>query len=200
MPKVIGLTGGIATGKSTVSKLLSEYGFKIVDADIASRKAVEKGSNGLRQIKSTFGDEAITNDGEMNRQYIGELVFNHPEKRLELNAIVHPIVRKIMEQEKQQYLQQGYDVIMDIPLLFENDLQDTVDEVWLVYTSESVQIERLMDRNNLDLDQAKARVHSQISIDKKSRMADYVIDNLGNKSELEKHLKQLLIEKGYINQ
>lgn len=200
MPKVIGLTGGIATGKSTVSKLLSEYGFKIVDADIASRKAVEKGSNGLRQIKSTFGDEAITNDGEMNRQYIGELVFNHPEKRLELNAIVHPIVRKIMYQEKQQYLQQGYDVIMDIPLLFENDLQGTVDEVWLVYTSESVQIERLMDRNNLDLDQAKARIHSQISIDKKSRMADYVIDNLGSKSELEKHLKQLLIEKGYINQ
>lgn len=173
MPKVIGLTGGIATGKSTVSKLLSEYGFKIVDADIASRKAVEKGSNGLRQIKSTFGDEAITNDGEMNRQYIGELVFNHPEKRLELNAIVHPIVRKIMEQEKQQYLQQGYDVIMDIPLLFENDLQDTVDEVWLVYTSESVQIERLMDRNNLDLDQAKARVHSQISIDKKSRSEQF---------------------------
>ena len=178
MPKVIGLTGGIATGKSTVSKLLSEYGFKIVDADIASRKAVEKGSNGLRQIKSTFGDEAITNDGEMNRQYIGELVFNHPEKRLELNAIVHPIVRKIMYQEKQQYLQQGYDVIMDIPLLFENDLQGTVDEVWLVYTSESVQIERLMDRNNLDLDQAKARIHSQISSDKKSSIADYIIDNL----------------------
>ena len=197
MPKVIGLTGGIATGKSTVSKLLSEYGFKIVDADIASRKAVEKGSTALEQIKETFGDEAITSDGEMNRQYIGELIFNHPEKRLEL---IHPIVRTIMEQEKQQYLQQGYDVIMDIPLLFENDLQDTVDEVWLVYTSESVQIERLMKRNNLDLDQAKARVHSQISIDKKSRMADHVIDNLGSKSELETLLKQLLIEKGYIHE
>ena len=89
---------------------------------------------------------------------------------------------------------------MDIPLLFENDLQDTVDEVWLVYTSESVQIERLMKRNNLDLDQAKARVHSQISIDKKSRMADQVIDNLGSKSELETLLKQLLIEKGYIHE
>lgn len=200
MPKVIGLTGGIATGKSTVSKLLSEYGFKIVDADIASRKAVEKGSTALEQIKETFGDEAITSDGEMNRQYIGELVFNHPEKRLELNEIIHPIVRTIMEQEKQQYLQQGYDVIMDIPLLFENDLQDTVDEVWLVYTSESVQIERLMKRNNLDLVQAKARVHSQISIDKKSRMADHVIDNLGSKSELETLLKQLLIEKGYIHE
>ena len=111
MPKVIGLTGGIATVKSTVSKLLSEYGFKIVDADIASRKAVEKGSTALEQIKETFGDEAITSDGEMNRQYIGELVFNHPEKRLVLNEIIHPIVRTIMEQEKQQYLQQGYDAV-----------------------------------------------------------------------------------------
>ena len=78
MPKVIGLTGGIATGKSTVSKLLSEYGFKIVDADIASRKAVER-ITALERIKETFGDEAITSDGEMNREYIGELVFNHPE-------------------------------------------------------------------------------------------------------------------------
>ena len=87
---------------------------------------------------------------------------------------------------------------MDIPLLFENDLQDTVDEVWLS-TSESVQIERLMKRNNLDLDQAKARVHSQISIDKKQN-GDHVIDNLGSKSELETILKQLLIEKGYIHE
>lgn len=199
MPKVIGLTGGIATGKSTVSKLLSEYGFKIVDADIASRKAVEKGSTALERIKETFGDEAITSDGEMNRQYIGELVFNHPEKRLELNEIIHPIVRTIMEQEKEQYVQQGYDVIMDIPLLFENDLQDTVDEVWVVYTSESIQIERLMERNDLSQEDAKARVYSQISIDKKSRMADHVIDNLGDKLELKQNLQQLLEEEGYID-
>ena len=199
MPKVIGLTGGIATGKSTVSKLLSEYGFKIVDADIASRKAVEKGSTALEQIKETFGDEAITSDGEMNRQYIGELIFNHPEKRLELNEIIHPIVRTIMEQEKQHYVQQGYDVIMDIPLLFENDLQDTVDEVWVVYTSESIQIERLMERNDLSQEDAKARVYSQISIDKKSRMADHVIDNLGDKLELKQNLQQLLEEEGYID-
>ena len=83
-----------------------------------------------------------------------------------------------MEEEKQSYLNQGYDVIMDIPLLFENELQNTVDEVWLVYTSESIQIERLMERNQLSLEDAKARVYSQISIDKKSRMADHVIDNL----------------------
>ncbi|TPX85213.1 dephospho-CoA kinase [Staphylococcus haemolyticus] len=197
--KVIGLTGGIATGKSTVSELLTAFGFKVVDADIAARKAVAKGTKGLEQVRAAFGDSAITEEGEMDRKYVGEIVFNHPEKRLELNDIVHPIVREIMEEEKQSYLNQGYDVIMDIPLLFENELQNTVDEVWLVYTSESIQIERLMERNQLSLEDAKARVYSQISIDKKSRMADHVIDNLGDKLELKQNLEQLLTDKGFIN-
>lgn len=199
MPKVIGLTGGIATGKSTVSELLIAYGFKIVDADIASREAVKKGSKGLEQIKKTFGGEAIDDNGEMNRKYMGELVFNHPEKRIVLNNIVHPIVRELMEEQKKYYLNQGFNVVMDIPLLFENDLQDTVDEVWVVYTSESIQIDRLMERNNLTQEDAKARVLSQISIDKKSRMADYVIDNLGDKLELKQNLQQLLEKQGYIS-
>ncbi|MBU5270718.1 dephospho-CoA kinase [Staphylococcus caprae] len=199
MPKIIGLTGGIATGKSTVSELLTAYDFKVVDADLASREAVKKGSKGLEQIKEKFGSEAIDENGEMNRKYMGELVFKHPEQRLELNKIVHPIVREIMENEKNRYLNEGYHVIMDIPLLYENDLQDTVDEVWVVYTSESIQIERLMERNNLSQEDAKARVYSQISIDKKSRMADHVIDNLGDKLELKQNLQQLLEEQGYID-
>ncbi|HHA6203949.1 dephospho-CoA kinase [Staphylococcus aureus] len=198
MPKVIGLTGGIASGKSTVSELLSVFGFKVVDADKAAREAVKKGSKGLAQVREVFGDEAIDENGEMNRRYMGDLVFNHPEKRLELNAIIHPIVRDIMEEEKQEYLKQGYNVIMDIPLLFENELENTVDEVWVVYTSESIQMDRLMQRNNLSLEDAKARVYSQISIDKKSRMADHVIDNLGDKLELKQNLERLLEEKGYI--
>ncbi|HHJ5171906.1 TPA: dephospho-CoA kinase [Staphylococcus aureus] len=198
MPKVIGLTGGIASGKSTVSELLSVFGFKVVDADKAAREAVKKGSKGLAQVREVFGDEAIDENGEMNRRYMGGLVFNHPEKRLELNAIIHPIVRDIMEEEKQEYLKQGYNVIMDIPLLFENELENTVDEVWVVYTSESIQMDRLMQRNNLSLEDAKARVYSQISIDKKSRMADHVIDNLGDKLELKQNLERLLEEEGYI--
>ncbi|HCV6500048.1 dephospho-CoA kinase, partial [Staphylococcus aureus] len=196
MPKVIGLTGGIASGKSTVSELLSVFGFKVVDADKAAREAVKKGSKGLAQVREVFGDEAIDENGEMNRRYMGDLVFNHPEKRLELNAIIHPIVRDIMEEEKQEYLKQGYNVIMDIPLLFENELENTVDEVWVVYTSESIQMDRLMQRNNLSLEDAKARVYSQISIDKKSRMADHVIDNLGDKLELKQNLERLLEEEG----
>ncbi|HDF7290145.1 TPA: dephospho-CoA kinase [Staphylococcus aureus] len=198
MPKVIGLTGGIASGKSTVSELLSVFGFKVVDADKAAREAVKKGSKGLAQVREVFGDEAIDENGGMNRRYMGDLVFNHPEKRLELNAIIHPIVRDIMEEEKQEYLKQGYNVIMDIPLLFENELENTVDEVWVVYTSESIQMDRLMQRNNLSLEDAKARVYSQISIDKKSRMADHVIDNLGDKLELKQNLERLLVEEGYI--
>ncbi|HDC5593126.1 TPA: dephospho-CoA kinase [Staphylococcus aureus] len=198
MPKVIGLTGGIASGKSTVSELLSVFGFKVVDADKAAREAVKKGSKGLAQVREVFGDEAIDENGEINRRYMGDLVFNHPEKRLELNAIIHPIVRDIMEEEKQEYLKQGYNVIMDIPLLFENELENTVDEVWVVYTSESIQMDRLMQRNNLSLEDAKARVYSQISIDKKSRMADHVIDNLGDKLELKQNLERLLEEEGYI--
>ncbi|EMJ4500980.1 dephospho-CoA kinase [Staphylococcus aureus] len=198
MPKVIGLTGGIASGKSTVSELLSVFGFKVVDADKAAREAVKKGSKGLAQVREVFGDEAIDENGEMNRRYMGDLVFNHPEKRLELNAIIHPIVRDIMEEEKQEYLKQGYNVIMDIPLLFENESENTVDEVWVVYTSESIQMDRLMQRNNLSLEDAKARVYSQISIDKKSRMADHVIDNLGDKLELKQNLERLLEEEGYI--
>ncbi|PTG92035.1 dephospho-CoA kinase [Staphylococcus chromogenes] len=200
MTKVIGLTGGIATGKSTVAELLKAHGFKIVDADIASRKAVEKGSEGLKNVVAEFGEEALTEEGEMNREYIGHQIFYDDLKREKLNAIIHPIVREIMENEKKQYLAQGHDVVMDIPLLFENGLEKTVDEVWLVYTSPSIQIDRLMERNQLSIEDAKARIYSQISIDKKSRMADVVIDNFGTKLELKQNLEQALTEKGYLKE
>ncbi|MBI5974216.1 dephospho-CoA kinase [Staphylococcus canis] len=198
MPKVIGLTGGIATGKSTVAELLKIHGFKIVDADVASRKAVEKGSEGLKKVQEVFGDEALTDDGEMDRAYIGQQVFYSDEKRAQLNRIVHPIVSRIMSKERDEYLKEGYNVIMDIPLLFENNLEKTVDEVWLVYASEPIQIDRLMERNDLSIEDAKARIYSQISIDKKSRMADVVIDNLGTKLELKQNLEKILVEKGFI--
>ena len=103
-----------------------------------------------------------------------------------------------MEQEKKAFLKDGYSVIMDIPLLYENELQNTVDEVWLVYTSESIQIDRLMQRNDISMEDAKARVYSQISIDKKRRMADHVIDNRDSKLDLKQNLEQLLTDEGYI--
>ena len=178
--------------------MLTAFGFKVVDADTAAREAVAKGTPGIEKVREVFGDEAIDENGEMDRKYMGDLVFNYPGERIKLNEIVHPIVREIMEEKKQQFLKEGHNVIMDIPLLYENELQDTVDEVWLVYTSESIQIDRLMERNDLTQEEAKARVYSQISIDKKSRMADHVIDNLGDKLELKQNLERLLSEKGFI--
>lgn len=190
---VIGLTGGIASGKSTVSKLLAAHGFVIVDADIAARQAVAKGTEGLKQVEAVFGPEAIV-DGEMNRRYIGQQIFHDEEKRLALNSIIHPIVRDIMEEEKQAALAAGQPVIMDIPLLYENELEATVDEVWVVYVTKDVQLERLMTRNDLTEEEALARIASQLSIEEKKARADVVIDNNGSLADLERRIKEIVAE------
>ncbi|TDM15775.1 dephospho-CoA kinase [Macrococcus bovicus] len=190
---VIGLTGGIASGKSTVSKLLAAHGFVIVDADIAARQAVAKGTEGLKQVEAVFGPEAIE-DGEMNRRYIGQQIFHDEEKRLALNSIIHPIVRDIMEEEKQTALAAGHPVVMDIPLLYENELEATVDEVWVVYVTKDVQLERLMTRNDLTEEEALARIASQLSIEEKKARADVVIDNNGSLADLERRIKEIVAE------
>ncbi|MGO1989651.1 dephospho-CoA kinase [Mammaliicoccus vitulinus] len=194
MASVIGLTGGIATGKSTASNILKERGFYIVDADIASRKAVAKGSTGLKQVQEVFGDQAII-DGEMNRQYVGSVVFKDESMRLKLNNIIHPIVRDIMDAEKKFGLEKGKKVIMDIPLLFENKLQDTVDETWLVYTTEETQISRLKQRNQLSDDEATSRIQSQMPIEEKKQLADEIIDNNGTLEELAQNIETLIESK-----
>ncbi|HJF21526.1 MAG TPA: dephospho-CoA kinase, partial [Mammaliicoccus lentus] len=136
-------------------------------------------------------------DGEMNRQYIGQIVFNDENMRNKLNNIIHPKVREIMEDEKQQALNEGKNVIMDIPLLFENQLQDTVDETWLVYTNETNQINRLKERNQLTDDEALSRIRSQIPIEEKRHLADETIENNGTKEDLESTIIQFLTAKNY---
>ena len=133
----------------------------------------------------------------MNRQYIGQIVFNDENMRNKLNNIIHPKVREIMEDEKQQALNEGKNVIMDIPLLFENQLQDTVDETWLVYTNETNQINRLKERNQLTDDEALSRIRSQIPIEEKRHLADETIENNGTKEDLESTIIQFLTAKNY---
>lgn len=191
--KTIGLTGGIASGKSTVAELLKGYGFVVVDADVASRQAVAKGSDGLREVQAVFGEEAVLK-GEMNRQYVGQLVFSDAAKRRQLNEIIHPRVREMMEQEKLKALQAGHHVIMDIPLLFENGLESTVDEVWVVYVPDSVQLERLKKRNQLSTDDAAARISSQLSIEDKKARADVIIDNSGTLKELQQQVERQVVQ------
>ncbi|RXK18217.1 dephospho-CoA kinase [Macrococcus sp. DPC7161] len=197
--KVIGLTGGIATGKSTVSAYLKKKGFPIVDADIAARKAVEKGSDGLNQIVATFGKSILMHDQSLDRAKLGAIIFADSQKREQLNQIVHPIVREIMEKEKNKALKHHEYVIMDIPLLFENQLQNTVDEVWLVYTSENIQLERLMRRNHLTESEALIRIKSQMPIDEKRNLADVVIDNNLEIEYLYHQIDQVIQERTTLN-
>lgn len=188
---VIGLTGGIASGKSTVANYLKENGFAVIDADIAARQAVEKGTEGLRKVAQTFPG-VLNEDGTLNRKALGTIIFNDKAQRDSLNEIVHPIVRRLMDEEKAAALSEGKVVVMDIPLLYENELEHTVDEVWVVYVSYDIQKMRLMKRNELSESEADARINSQMSMDEKRDKADIVIDNCHDLDSLYKHLEALI--------
>lgn len=175
---VIGLTGGIASGKSTVSKELAHLGVAIHDADLVSRKVVAKGSEGLKEIVETFGQEYLTEDGELNRPKMAELVFKDNDARQKLNHIVHTAVRKdraaFLEDHKEDKV-----VVLDVPLLIENGLYKNVDKVWLVMVSEEEQVRRAMLRDNATEEQVRARINAQMSFSEKAKYADLIIDNSG---------------------
>ena len=190
---IIGLTGSIASGKSTVSNMLKEYGFPIVDADVVARQVVEPGSETLKKIAEAFGEEVLTENGELDRKKLGSIIFNDEEKRQLLNSIMHPAIRKEMLRQRDEYLEKGEKtVIMDIPLLFESKLQHFVDKILVVSVSEDVQLERLMKRNQLTEEEAKARIQSQLPLSVKEQGADAVINNNGSIEETRKQLEQIL--------
>jgi dephospho-CoA kinase len=193
MAKIIGLTGGIASGKSTVSNLLRRKGFAIVDADIAARKVVEIGEDAYKQIVEAFGPEILQQDQNLDRKKLGTIVFNDEEKRLMLNQIVHPAVREYMQKEKETALKQGKEtVIMDIPLLFESNLGYMVDQTILVYVEQSIQLQRLMDRNQFTEAEAMARIQSQMPLEEKIEKSDAVINNNGTIDETEQQLNEII--------
>ncbi|TDM38503.1 dephospho-CoA kinase [Macrococcoides canis] len=188
---VIGLTGGIASGKSTVANYLKENGFVVIDADVAARKAVEKGTEGLRKVTEAFPG-VLNEDGTLNRKALGTIIFNDKAQRDKLNQIVHPIVRRLMDEEKAAAISQGKVVVMDIPLLYENKLEHTVDEVWVVYVSYEIQKMRLMKRNELSESEADARINSQMSMEEKRNKADILIDNCHDLEALYQQLDTLI--------
>lgn len=192
-PMIIGLTGSIATGKSTVSRMLKEKGYPIVDADEISRQVVEPGSIVLEKIADEFGKEIIDQNGGLNREKLGSLIFNDQLEREKLNAIMHPAVRKEMLRQKESWLDKGFDtIIMDIPLLFESKLQSYVEKIIVVSASPSIQRERLMARNNLSGEEADARINSQLPISEKEKGADAVINNNDSLEETERQLDAIL--------
>mgnify|MGYP003447644128 FL=1 len=193
MKKIIGLTGGIASGKSTVSNWLLSQGYPVVDADIAARKVVEPGMPALEKIRKAFGDDVLLPDGTLDRKRLGSIIFANEEKRQTLNAIVHPAVREWMRQETERAFGEGASiVIMDIPLLFESKLTHMVEETILVYVTKETQLKRLMERDGYMEADALARIHAQMPIDEKKELADYIVDNNGPLSETIEQMKQIM--------
>lgn len=197
MSMVIGLTGGIASGKSTVAKMFIARGITVIDADVEARLAVEKGEKAYREIIATFGEEILQADGTINRALLGEIIFHDEKKRSLLNKIVHPVVRERMNQKKLEAESRGEKiVVLDIPLLFEGRNTTEFDKIVLVYVDEQTQLERLMKRNDLSEEAALARIQSQMPLAEKKQLADEVIDNNGSIKNTEIQVHALLKQWG----
>ncbi len=187
MKRIIGLTGGISTGKTTVSNYLAEaYQLPVLDADIYAREAVQLGSPVLSQIFQRFGSGVQLPDGTLNRKRLGEIVFNNPEERQWLEQQIHPYVRDRFQSELATLVTST--IVLVVPLLFEAGMTDLVTEIWVVSCSPEQQLQRLMERDRLFLEQAQARLNSQLPIQEKVARADIVLDN---SSTLEALLKQV---------
>ena len=193
MAKIIGLTGGIASGKSTVSNMLKTKGFTIVDADIAARKVVEPGEPAYEQIIEAFGEGILLEDLTIDRKKLGALIFADEALRMKLNSIVHPAVRAWMTREKDRAIENGEKtVFLDIPLLFESRLTYMVERTILVYVDEETQLKRLMARNGLSEKEAQMRIRAQMPLSEKKALADAVIDNNGSPEETKQQLEKIV--------
>jgi dephospho-CoA kinase len=187
----VGLTGGIGSGKSEVSRRLAARGAAIVDADVAAREVVEPGTPGLGQIAAVFGPEVLLPDGRLDRERLGQLVFTHPDLRAKLNAIVHPLVHERMRQMEQEAISaagapgSSAIVVHDVPLLAENALARGFDAVIVVDAPEDQQAQRLIAARGMAPGHARDRMAAQASREQRLAIADVVIDNSGSLEDLD---------------
>lgn len=189
--KIIGITGSIATGKSQVSNILRDLGYSVIDSDLVAREVVER-EDILDEIRNFFGDDA-TLGGKLNRSYVRELVFKDEKKLKILNSIMHgTIYRTMLSRIKDDEIN-----FLDVPLLFETLEEAKIyglnyDEVWVVYSKPSIQLKRLMERDNISKVEAQRIIDSQISIEKKKNIADYVVENNDGLESLRKNVLKAL--------
>ncbi|ATO44059.1 dephospho-CoA kinase [Loigolactobacillus coryniformis] len=200
MSLVLGLTGGIASGKSTVSHWLAEYGYPIVDADVIARQVVAPGTIGLRQLATLFSPEILTADGALDRQTLGRIVFADRRQLAQLTAITGPLIRQEINRQLVALKHAKKElIVLDVPLLFEGHYQQNADLTMVVYVDGSTQLQRLMIRNHLDEVAAKQRIASQWPLIAKRQMADIVIDNndslAATKQQVVKFLTQYGLQK-----
>ena len=182
--RVIGLTGGIATGKSSVARFFEERGVPVIDADQLARDAVLPGSPALVRITELFGSGILMHDGRLDRKRLGALVFQEPEKRRQLEDILHPEIRKRAEELIARAAGAGHQrVIYMAPLLIEAGATDRVDDIWVVTVRPEIQLERLMKRDGISREQAERIVDSQMPLTEKERCGSVVIDNSGTEAQ-----------------
>ncbi|XP_034049681.1 dephospho-CoA kinase domain-containing protein [Thalassophryne amazonica] len=190
---LVGLTGGIASGKSTVSSMLRELGCPIIDADVVARKVVEPHSSAYSRIVSHFGTDILLDNGEIDRQKLGQLIFSNEVKRKLLNSITHPEIHKVMLKEILFYFLRGYRyVVLDVPLLFETRrLTRFLNHTVVVYCDPATQLARLMQRDGLTQEQAEQRVAAQMPLNEKRGLANHVIENSGSREDTHRQVLRL---------
>lgn len=196
----IGLTGGIASGKSTVAALLVQHGAALIDLDRIAREVVLPGSPVLQQIAERFGSEVLQEDGSLNRKKLGEIVFHNETERQALNAITHPAIRKVMFARMDAYEKEDPKrlIVVDVPLLFESKMESLFEEIMVVYVPRSLQLKRLMERDGITEEQAEARLNAQLDIEEKRAHADVVIMNDKGLEETEQQVLSFAKKKGML--
>ncbi len=196
MTLVLGLTGGIATGKSTVAKMFEDRNITVIDTDKIARELLNKGTESYNEVIKFFTSDILLTNGEINRKKLGRIIFANAQKREKLNSIVHPRVLKIVDAEIQKSRDKDEKVIvLDVPLLFESGFDKKVDKTIVVYTSHKAQVKRLMERDLIKREYAEMKINAQMSINDKVDIADYVINNslsiLNTKKDFNKILEEL---------
>jgi dephospho-CoA kinase len=188
--KIVGLTGGIASGKTTVANMFKKLGARVVDADELARKAVKQGTPAYQKIIQEFGTEFICEDGELDRKKLGNKIFTNPSDKAKLENILHPIIGKMLMDNIESEREQGTEIlILDIPLLFENNMQMWIRPVILVYVDPETQLQRLKNREKISLKEAQNMIESQMPLEEKKKLADFVIDNNGDLNNTENQVK-----------
>jgi dephospho-CoA kinase len=191
--KLVGLTGGIASGKSTVAEILKRQGAAIINADVLAREVVEPGHQAWTEIVNTFGIAVLQPDRTLDRQKLRAIIFDDAAARKKIESIIHPQVRALAEQRIREHAAAGYAVIVyEVPLLFEGNLQEWLRPVILVACDVDTQRNRLQSRDNLSAAQAQKHIDAQMSLKAKRRLADYVIENNGSLEDLKRQVQAVL--------
>ena len=192
MGKIIGITGGIASGKSTVTNFLREQGFQVVDADAVVHQLQKPGGRLYQLLVQHFGQEIILENGELNRPLLASLIFSNPEEREWSKQTQGKIIREELAALRDQLTQTETVFFMDIPLLFEQDYSAWFDETWLVYVDRDVQVERFMKRDHLSKEVPESRLAAQWSLEEKKKLASHILDNNGSRDQLVAQVVKLL--------